>query len=118
MVNHQNMNTVSVKDYHAHLYYTSVNIQEAQDIAEQLGKIHPIKVGTFHQKPVGPHPTWSCQLTFTPDQLGVIISWLLLNHGSVDVFIHANTGDNLIDHTQYIMWIGRSYPLNVSIFSS
>ena len=37
------------------------------------------------------------------------------NRGDVDVFIHPNTGDDLLDHTQHIMWIGESYPLNLSV---
>ena len=107
----------SIRDYHAHLYYNADTLEEARGLATDLRQHYPVKVGTFHQKPVGPHPVWSCQLTVLSDQLGAVVPWLLLNHGNVDVFIHPNTGDDLLDHTQHVMWIGQSYPLKISIFS-
>ena len=109
------MNT-EIRDYHAHLYYDADTLDEARALAESLRQQHPVKVGTFHQKPVGPHPVWSCQITVANDQFGDVIPWLLLNHGRVDVFIHPNTGEDLLDHTHHVMWIGESYPLNLTIF--
>ena len=117
MTPNQNRDTVSIRDYHAHLYYDVNTLDEARSLADELNLNHPVKIGTFHQKPVGPHPVWSCQLTVSVDQLGEVIPWLLIHHGNVDVFIHPNTGDDLADHTRYVMWIGESYPLNISIFS-
>ena len=105
-----------IRDYHAHLYYNADTIDEARAIAEALGQLYSVKIGRFHEKPVGPHPVWSCQITVSSDQFGEVIPWLLLNRGDVDVFIHPNTGDDLLDHTQHIMWIGESYPLNLSLF--
>lgn len=107
-----------IKDYHVHLYYGEDTLEEARSLAELLRELYPVKVGTFHQKPVGPHPVWSCQITVSHEELGEVIPWLLLNHGHIDVFIHPNTGDPLLDHTRHVMWIGESYPLNISIFQS
>ncbi|MBQ49152.1 MAG: 4,5-dioxygenase [Zetaproteobacteria bacterium] len=107
---------MKIRDYHAHLYYHRGNIEEARTLAVELGRLYPVPVGTFHEKKVGPHPVWSCQLTLTNELFASVIPWLILNHGTVDLFIHPNTGDDLADHRDHVMWIGKSYDLNLDIF--
>jgi DOPA 4,5-dioxygenase len=46
-----------------------------------------------------------------------LISWLTLNHGTLDIFVHPNTGDALRDHRDSAVWIGRSYDLVLSALS-
>ena len=110
------ISTNSILLYHAHLYYGPENIGEAMKLASQASELFAIDVGHFHQRPVGPHPAWSCQLTVQADQFSQVIPWLALNRGSIDVFIHPETGEDLLDHTQYVMWLGKSYDLNVNMF--
>ena len=40
-----------------------------------------------------------------------------LNHGTLDVFIHPNTGDELSDHRDGALWLGKSYTLDLSVLS-
>ena len=42
-----------------------------------------------------------------------VVGWLALNHGALDVFVHPNTGDQLRDHRDCAIWIGRSYELDL-----
>lgn len=44
--------------------------------------------------PIGPHPIgmWEAQC-YTPDQFGMYLPWLCLNHSSHSILIHPNTGD-------------------------
>ena len=72
-----------------------------------------VLMGRFHEKPVGPHPMWSYQLAFAPAGFPHVVSWLALNHDGLDVFIHPNTGDELRDHRDSALWIGRSYELDL-----
>ena len=103
-------------NYHAHLYYKEANIDEAQELAQKAHYLFKVKVGTFHRKEVGPHPSWSCQLTVDHEVFAEIIPWLMKNRGSVHVFVHADTGDDYRDHTRHVMWLGPSYELNLSMF--
>ena len=32
------------------------------------------------------------------------------------IFAHTSTGDDLADHTEHVIWFGKSEPLNLSIF--
>jgi DOPA 4,5-dioxygenase len=43
-----------------------------------------------------------------------VLTWLTLNHGALDVFLHPNTGESLRDHRDCAVWIGRSHTLNLA----
>ena len=58
----------------------------------------------------------SCQLTVPNEAFGDVAQWLTLNRGVLTIFAHANTGDDLADHTHHVIWFGQSEPLNLSIF--
>lgn len=106
-----------IRYYHAHLYYRdAAGLAEARRIAEAAAARFEIRVGRFHERPVGPHPLWSCQLSFAPEIFGAFIPWLALNRGSLDVLVHLGTDDDLFDHTQGAMWLGHSHPLDLSQF--
>ena len=106
-----------IKAFHAHLYYSDeAGMEMAKHVAEQASELFDIRVGRFHQKPVGPHPLWSCQLSFAAESFGKVIPWLMLNRQSLDVFVHPLTGNDFVDHTQGVSWLGKSYDLDVSQF--
>ena len=76
-----------------------------------------LEVGTFHEKPVGPHPCWSFQVKFDTKMFGIFVPWLMENRNRLTVFIHACTGDNLLDHTENVCWLGQVHELNLEIFN-
>ena len=106
----------SISLFHAHLYYDSQNLQEAKDITVNVHRLFGLAIGHMHQQPVGPHPGWSCQITVPTEKFAEVVLWLSFNRGSVDVFVHPETGDPLADHESRMMWLGRSYTLNLEIF--
>ncbi|AEF55448.1 DOPA 4,5-dioxygenase family protein [Marinomonas posidonica] len=109
--------SIQIKAYHAHLYYQDQEgLIMAQALAQQASDLFDIRVGRFHQKPVGPHPLWSCQLSFAADAFADVIPWLMMNRRSLDVFVHPLTGDDYLDHTQGVSWLGQSHTLDTSQF--
>jgi DOPA 4,5-dioxygenase len=93
----ESQNPSSIESWHAHVYFDASRREAAQALraiieTEMAGRM---ELGRFHEKPVGPHPMRSYQLAFSPAQFPWIVSWLALNHGALDVFIHPNTGDEL-----------------------
>ena len=106
-----------IRYYHAHLYYTdAAGLALAKRIASACAERFAVQVGRFHERPVGPHPLWSCQLSFAPEQFGEVVPWLALNRGDLDVFVHLGSDDALFDHTQGVMWLGHSHDLALDIF--
>jgi aromatic ring-cleaving dioxygenase len=105
------MHTNSIQYYHAHLYYDETTIELAKSLGARAHELFGIKLGRFHERPVGPHPVWSCQLTVPVPLFAQVIPWLALNRSALNVFVHPVTGDDIADHTLHVMWLGQSFPL-------
>lgn len=106
------------KAYHAHVYYEHETLEFASGLWEKAGELFELKVGRVHRKPVGPHPKWSCQITSAAKHFDTFIPWVDENRNSLTVLVHALTGDDLKDHTEYAYWLGDSAELKLSIFKT
>ncbi|PAJ75097.1 4,5-dioxygenase [Pseudoalteromonas sp. NBT06-2] len=102
--------------YHAHVYFDTDTLKFASDLCARAGKNFDLKVGRVHLKPVGPHPKHSCQISFTDKDFNEFIPWLDKNRNNLSVLVHAQTGDDMKDHTDFAYWLGDSVPLNLSLF--
>lgn len=102
--------------YHAHVYFDEHSVTKAASMCEEAGKLFGVKVGRVHQKRVGPHPRWSCQLAFVKGQFDGLIPWLENNREDLTVLVHALTGNDLEDHTDHAAWLGDPIPLTLSVF--
>lgn len=110
------MAEASIRDFHAHIYYDPDEVEAARGLAAAAQAKFKVPAGHFHLHAVGPHPRGSCQLTVPRDLFGDVAQWLALNRGALTIFAHANTGDDLADHTQHVIWFGPSEELNLSLF--
>lgn len=106
-----------ITGYHAHVYYDATTMPQAITLCEEAAQRFTLTMGRVHQKPVGPHPDWSCQLAFEPAVFGELIPWLALHRAGLVVFIHPLTDDALRDHRDHAIWMGAVRPLKLSIFS-
>jgi DOPA 4,5-dioxygenase len=109
------LDATGISSWHAHVYFDAASRDAAKAfrdvVAAQFGD--RVTIGRFHERPVGPHPQWSFQLAFAPAEFSHVAGWLALNHGALDVFMHPNTGDQLRDHRDCAIWIGRSHTLDL-----
>ena len=104
------------KAYHAHVYFDESTRTHAKQVCEAIKKTFELNVGTFHEKNVGPHPRWSCQIIFGTKDFDTFIPWLDSKRDGLTVLVHALTGDDLADHTDYAYWLGDAVDLNLGIF--
>ena len=102
--------------YHAHVYFEQETLAFATALCKQAGEKFALQLGRVHQKPVGPHPKWSCQIIFGAEHFDRLVPWLEANRKGLSILIHALTGDNLADHTKYAYWLGESHTLDLSMF--
>jgi DOPA 4,5-dioxygenase len=107
---------VMIWDFHAHIYFDPEKVELARALGAAARAQFGVPEGHYHLRPVGPHPRGSCQLTVPADRFGEVAQWLTLNRGPLTIFAHANTGDDLADHTQHVIWFGPSETLNLSMF--
>ena len=111
------MPELSIRDFHAHIYYDPDQVELAKRLAVAAQERFSIAVGHFHLRPVGPHPRGSVQLTVPRDIFGEVAQFLALNRGALTVFAHAETGNDLADHLEHVIWFGPSERLDLSIFN-
>ena len=106
------------KAYHAHVYFDEETKDAAKKLCDASANEFGLNVGRFHEKLVGPHPRWSCQVSFGSKDFDQYIAWLDANRGDLTIFVHGLTGDNLKDHTEYAYWLGQDVELNLEIFKN
>jgi DOPA 4,5-dioxygenase len=106
--------TNSYDNYHAHVYFDEHSLEVASALCNKTNEHFGVKVGRVHQKLVGPHPRWSCQLAFDSAQFDLLIPWLENNRQDLSVLVHGLTGNDLEDHTDHASWLGDALLLDLS----
>ena len=106
-----------IRGFHAHVYFDATTLEQARALCLDAASHFKLAMGRVHQQPVGPHPDWSCQLAFGPAVFVDLVPWLAMHRRGLVVFIHPITGNDLIDHRDYAMWMGAVRPLNLSVLS-
>lgn len=106
----------SIQGYHSHVYFDANTVEQARELCEAAAHRFVLKMGRVHERPVGPHPDWSCQLSYDASLLNEVLPWLAVYRNGLVVFTHPMTGDDLRDHRDYAIWLGDVRPLNLSIF--
>ena len=104
------------RGFHAHIYFDPDDLGLAQRLAGEAKALFDVAVGRFHEHPIGPHPRGSCQLTVPKDGFGDFAAWAALHRQGLTIFAHADTGDDLADHSDHVIWFGPSERLDLSIF--
>ena len=107
----------NISGYHAHVYFDVATLPQALALCENAVDLFEIEMGRVHQKPVGPHPCWSCQLAFSAKIFSGLVPWLALRRDGLTILVHPQTGDELRDHRDYAMWMGKVEPLDLTLFS-
>lgn len=104
------------REYHAHVYFDEKTVEQARVLCETAAKQFGVRMGRMHLKPVGPHPHWSCQLSFNSAQFDRLIPWLDEHRKGLDILVHGVTGNDIEDHTTNASWLGEPSELKLSVF--
>jgi aromatic ring-cleaving dioxygenase len=110
--------TNNYDNYHAHVYFDAATLATARALCREADTLFDINVGRVHEKPVGPHQRWSCQLAFERAQFETLIPWLDANRQQLDIFVHPLSGNDLADHSEHASWLGNEVALDLSIFDN
>ena len=102
--------------YHAHIYFDSDTSEIAKALCSEIDKYFDLPIGRFHERAVGPHPLWSCQVAFGKEDFDAFVPWLDEHRQNLTVLVHALTGDDLSDHTDHAYWLGEEVALRLHIF--
>ncbi len=115
-----------VKEYHAHIYFKEgqKSQQQAADLAQHIEKTFNQSVtghfvysqSSVDKKRAGPHAVPNHALHFKPEGFAAIVSALQMNFAELSVLIHPVTGDEITDHLDASMWMGKELPYNMEFF--
>jgi aromatic ring-cleaving dioxygenase len=100
-----------IEGYHAHVYYDPSTKPVAQRLREAIGARFDVRLGSWHDRPVGPHPSAMYQVLFAVEDLARLLPFLMLNREGLSVLVHPVTGDDYIDHADFPLWLGEPLPL-------
>ena len=104
-----------IEGYHAHVYYGPETRPLAAELREAIGERFPVRVGSWHDEPVGPHTVAMYQVAFPVEEFPRLVPWLMLNRAGLDILVHPMTGDPLADHTSHALWLGASLPVKEDV---
>ena len=104
-----------ITDYHAHIYYDAISRPRAAQLREWVQAQFTVRMGRWHDVPVGPHPCAMYQIAFAPDQLPTLVPFLMMNRMGLTVLLHPQSGRPRDDHTLNAVWMGAVLPLVTGI---
>ena len=102
-----------IAGWHAHIYYDPASRPRAEALREGIAAGFAVRLGRWHDQPVGPHPQAMYQVAFGAGDFAALVPWLALNRNGLDVLVHPETGDDVTDHTDHSIWLGTRLPLDI-----
>jgi aromatic ring-cleaving dioxygenase len=95
-----------ITSYHAHVYYDAATREVAERLRTRVGERFAVRLGRWHDKPVGPHPISMFQIAFDTHVFATLVPWLMLNREGLTILVHPNTESPRKDHEINPIWLG------------
>jgi aromatic ring-cleaving dioxygenase len=99
--------------FHIHVYYSAQTRAEALRLRQAAIEQLHLPVSPLVDRAVGPHPQPMLQINFRLPQFATVIEFLLNHRGPLDILIHPDTGNDVVDHTQHAIWLGTPVALDI-----
>lgn len=64
--------------------------------------------------PARPFPVAEWAVFVPPAHWAAVAAWVMRHRGSLDVLLHPNSGCEVADHTEFPLWAGHRWPLDVT----
>lgn len=108
--------SMPISSYHAHIYFDPAGTRAAAErVREGIARRFSVRLGRWHDVPVGPHARAMFQVAFLPGVFADFVSWLMLHREGLVVLVHPNTGAPRADHLEHAFWMGEALPLDGSV---
>jgi DOPA 4,5-dioxygenase len=97
------------------VYYDDATRAQAATLRGWVEDAFTVRMGRWHDVPVGPHPQAMYQIAFANEVFPTLAPFLALNRGGLAVLIHPDTGRPRDDHAHHAIWLGAVLPLNTAM---
>jgi aromatic ring-cleaving dioxygenase len=105
----------AIRGYHAHVYYDRSSRPVAARLRTRIERRFKVRMGRWHDDPIGPHPKAMYQVAFGRAEFPRIVPWLMLNRAGLRILVHPETGDDYTDHAERALWLGGRMRLRLAI---
>jgi DOPA 4,5-dioxygenase len=104
-----------IHDWHAHVYYDPESRDRAATLRDWVERDFSVRMGRWHDQPVGPHPQAMYQIAFPNEVFASLAPFLALNRMGLTILIHPETDRPRDDHLLHAMWLGSVLPLSAGM---
>jgi DOPA 4,5-dioxygenase len=102
--------------YHAHIYFDLQDLQKVLKLSSSAATQSFFVYNQTYEKPIGPHPLPTLELHFKKSDYEIAVKWLKENHNAFSTLVHFETGDDVRDHSENILWLGKPQKLDFEFF--
>ena len=104
-----------IKDYHIHVYYDPESRDRAALLRSWVEERFPVRMGRWHDVPVGPHDVAMYQIQFMPELFPTLVPFVMMNRMGLTVLLHPESGRPRDDHTLNATWMGAVLPVKTEV---
>jgi aromatic ring-cleaving dioxygenase len=105
----------AIRDWHAHVYYDDAGRDHAARLRDWVEQLFAVRMGRWHDVPVGPHPQAMYQIAFAREVFATLVPFLALNRSGLTILVHPDTDRPRDDHLRHAIWLGAVLTLNADI---
>ncbi len=104
-----------ITDYHMHVYYDPESRERAALLRQWVEDRFTVRMGRWHDVPVGPHVTAMYQIQFMPELFPSLVPFVMMNRMGLTVLLHPQSGRPRDDHTINATWMGAVLPVKTEV---
>ena len=101
------VDTATITDYHIHVYFHPESRDRAAVLRQSIEERFSVRMGSWHDQPVGPHTAAMYQVQFEPELFPTLVPFVMMNRMGLTILLHPQSGRPRDDHTINAAWMGE-----------
>lgn len=109
---------IPFEKFHAHIYFDESTQSKAEVFHKKIQQ-NPAQsaVSPMRFELRGPHPKWMFTVNFSIAKFMSMIEFMQENRDGLSILIHPLSGNEVLDHTEYAMFLGQKEHLNLAVLN-